>query len=182
MYTWLFYLIGAYLVGCFCGAYYYGKLVKKIDLREHGSGNLGATNTGRVFGATGFTIVFLLDLAKAVIVVLVGRSLGLSDIALMLGICAVIIGHMYPAQLQFKGGIGVASYIGGLIAYSYIQFAILLVMALILFGITRKKTRSGFIAMLALPFIVFIVYFPNQIAEPLLLLGLTVFIMVKHGK
>ena len=153
-------MISAYLVGCFCGAYYYGTLVKKIDLREHGSGNLGATNTGRVFGATGFAIVFLIDLAKAVVVVLVGRYLGISDVVLMLGLCAIVIGHMYPIQLQFKGGIGVASYIGGLIA-------------LILFGITRKKTRSGFIAMLALPVMVLWVYFPNQIAEPLILLGLT---------
>lgn len=108
----------AYLVGATPFGYLTGRLVGKIDIREHGSGNIGATNVGRVLGARWGIFVLLLDLLKGI-----GPVAGLprlfvsdSDPAYLhwqvgAGI-ATVLGHMFPCWLGFRGGKGVATALG----------------------------------------------------------------------
>jgi acyl phosphate:glycerol-3-phosphate acyltransferase len=108
----------AYLVGAVPFGYLVGRLVGKIDIRQHGSGNIGATNVGRVLGSKWGMLVFVLDLLKGLVpvAVLSPMSIGAETPALLhwqvaAGI-ATIIGHMFPCWLGFHGGKGVATALG----------------------------------------------------------------------
>ena len=109
-----------YLFGIFQTAYIYGR-INGIDIREYGSGNAGTTNALRVLGKKAGLIVFLGDVAKTVLAVVVVRLLfgaTHTDMLPLLGIYAAagaILGHNFPVQLGFKGGKGIAC-TAGLIA------------------------------------------------------------------
>jgi len=112
----------AYLVGSVPFGYLVGRIVGKIDIRQHGSGNIGATNVGRVLGNQWGLLVFVLDLLKGLVpVALLARVLiGAKSPALLhwqvaAGI-ATILGHMFPCWLAFRGGKGVATALGA-VAY-----------------------------------------------------------------
>jgi acyl phosphate:glycerol-3-phosphate acyltransferase len=108
-------------VAYFIGAIPFGFLMarsKGIDLRKVGSGNIGATNLGRVLGKKWAVICFLLDVAKGFIPVLAGKALlpenpHALDLLQWVSIgCAAVLGHIYPVYLGFKGGKGVATSLG----------------------------------------------------------------------
>lgn len=113
---WLPILIIAYLLGSIPFGLLIGK-AKGIDVRKAGSGNIGATNVGRIAGTPWFIAVLLLDAAKAAFPVLLMRWLGFDSPLLQLaaGLCAVF-GHTWSVYLRGKGGRGVASALGVLIA------------------------------------------------------------------
>ncbi|QQE13883.1 glycerol-3-phosphate 1-O-acyltransferase PlsY [Planctomycetota bacterium] len=122
---WIIWLIGGYL----CGAIPFGLLIGKmkgIDVREHGSKNIGATNTGRVLGKKWGILCFLLDVLKGAGPVLsyglvTGASAGELTVAgqlMWLAIAVVAVcGHMFPVWLKFKGGKGVATGLGVLLGF-----------------------------------------------------------------
>lgn len=119
-------LIISYLIGSIPSAYLFGKIYKGIDIRDHGSGNVGATNTFRVLGKIPGTIVLVLDILKGTLVVtIVGDILGLNTIIarILLGLAAVS-GHNWTVFLKFKGGKGIATTLGVLIGLT-IKFALL---------------------------------------------------------
>jgi acyl phosphate:glycerol-3-phosphate acyltransferase len=115
--------LGAYLTGSIPFGLLIGYL-KGIDLRRHGSRNIGATNAGRVLGKRYFVLVFLLDMAKGLLPTLViGRLLfGYPHppsrllMAWLLISCLAIIGHNWPCWLKFKGGKGVSTSLGVVLA------------------------------------------------------------------
>lgn len=113
-------LIG-YIFGLFQTAFFYGK-IHGIDIREHGSGNAGTTNTLRVLGRKAGLIVFAGDILKTVLAVVLVRVLFADDdatkylYALYAG-AGVILGHNYPFYMNFKGGKGIAATAGLLIAF-----------------------------------------------------------------
>lgn len=106
----------AYLVGAIPFGLLTGKLVKGIDLREHGSRNIGATNAGRVLGTKWGLIVLLLDALKGLLPTLLLPLLVADDSArphVQVGCgIATIVGHMFPCWLGFRGGKGVATSLG----------------------------------------------------------------------
>jgi glycerol-3-phosphate acyltransferase PlsY len=110
-------IVLAYLVGSIPFGYVIARVVKKIDIREHGSGNIGATNVGRVLGAKWGIIALILDLVKALLpaclfpLLLSGESPWRPHLPVACGVAA-IIGHMYPCYLYLRGGKGVASALG----------------------------------------------------------------------
>ena len=104
-------IIIGYVLGNIAPSYFVGKKLRNIDIREHGSGNAGATNTWRVLGARPGIFVFVIDMLKGVIAVAIGNALG-GETGAMLAGGAVILGHNYPVILGFKGGKGVATSIG----------------------------------------------------------------------
>ncbi len=111
-------VILAYLVGSIPFGYLTGRLVGKIDIRKHGSGNIGATNVGRVLGAKWGIFVLLLDLLKGIAPVagLPRIFISAEDPAYLhwqvgAGI-ATVLGHMFPCWLGFRGGKGVATALG----------------------------------------------------------------------
>ncbi len=116
-----------YLLGSVSFAWLIAKL-HGIDLRQHGSGNLGATNVGRVLGRKYFFIVFIADLAKGLIPVLIALALvkqndAHSSLPVLVGLAA-ILGHIFTCFHGFKGGKAVATALGVLIALVYISAAI----------------------------------------------------------
>ncbi|MBQ3384993.1 MAG: glycerol-3-phosphate 1-O-acyltransferase PlsY [Erysipelotrichaceae bacterium] len=115
----LFALIG-YIVGSIPWALIIGKVFYKTDIREHGSGNLGATNAGRVLGTKVFYLVAVLDAMKGFIAYMVLKSFDPS-LALLTAVFTVI-GHCYPLFSGFKGGKGVATSAGILLAISLTSF------------------------------------------------------------
>jgi acyl phosphate:glycerol-3-phosphate acyltransferase len=142
--TWMWLLVPAsYLLGSVSFAYLAGK-AKGIDLREHGSRNLGATNAGRVLGARWFTVVFLCDLAKGVAAVLAARWLA-NDVGWLPLSCgaAVILGHTFTCYHGFRGGKAIATSQGVLIALVWKIAAILLAVWLLVYAIGFLVFRAG---------------------------------------
>ncbi|WP_096188613.1 glycerol-3-phosphate 1-O-acyltransferase PlsY [Evansella halocellulosilytica] len=109
----IFVIIISYLIGSISFSYLIGMKLKKVDIRKHGSGNAGATNTLRVLGVGPAITVLLLDCAKGVVAVLLGLFLTNGDpaIAAASGL-ASILGHNWPVYYGFRGGKGVATTIG----------------------------------------------------------------------
>lgn len=112
---WVYiYWLGAYFIGGISFAYAIGKVVKKIDLREHGSGNLGATNVLRVLGSKWGIFCLVLDALKGALPVLLAMNhFGSANhlAVLATGIFA-ILGHIFTPYLSFHGGKGVATSLG----------------------------------------------------------------------
>ena len=124
----------AYLLGSIQTSLWIGKLFFHTNLREHGSGNTGTTNTFRVLGKSVGTITFLVDMFKGTLAVLLPIWLGVTEVSpLVIGFFA-IIGHVFPIFAGFKGGKAVATSAGVLLGFAplYCVF-LLLVFALTLY-------------------------------------------------
>lgn len=104
-----------------CGSIPFGlvlvKLAGKGDVRQHGSGNIGATNVSRVGGKALGVVTLLLDVLKGFLPVFVAKKLGLGESALSLLSLAAVLGHMFTPWLAFKGGKGVATALGVALAF-----------------------------------------------------------------
>lgn len=116
-------IIISYLLGSVPMGLLLTRLAGKGDLRKVGSGNIGATNVMRVGGLRMAGLVWLLDMAKAIVAVFVGRYVAGEAFAAWCGFVA-IVGHCYPIWLRFKGGKGISSLFGVLLAISPLSFAV----------------------------------------------------------
>ena len=130
--------VASYLVGSIPSGLILGKGIWNIDLREHGSHNIGATNAWRTIGKQAGILIFLCDLLKGVFGVWVGGSLSGTPLALVLGGVFAIVGHSWSFFLQFKGGKGVATGLG--VILSLMPIPALLIFAVLL---RLKNTRPG---------------------------------------
>lgn len=134
----------AVLVGGIPFGYLIGRLMLKDDIRNHGSGNIGATNVARILGwKWGFVVLFL-DALKGLLPTLATRlylqdrgSVELMQLgAILAGICC-IVGHMYPVWLKLRGGKGVATALGVILVIAPLASGIALLVFLIIFAATR---------------------------------------------
>ncbi len=116
-------IIASYFLGSVPMGLILTKLAGKGDLRRVGSGNIGATNVMRVGGLRMAGLVWLLDMAKAIAAVFVGKYVAGDAFGAWCGFAA-IVGHCYPIWLRFKGGKGISSLFGVLLAVSPLSFAI----------------------------------------------------------
>ncbi len=124
------YLLGCYLLGSISPSALISKLKKK-DIRKHGTGNLGATNTMINFGRGWAVLVMAFDIFKAFLAVKLGHWLLASQpLAAVTGGSAAVLGHVFPFYLKFKGGKGLASYGGMILALNPLLFLILLIITL----------------------------------------------------
>lgn len=110
---WIIVIVAGYFLGNISPAYLIGKKFSNIDIRKHGSGNAGTTNSLRVLGWKKALLVLMIDALKGVIAARLGYFQGGEHLALI-GAIAVIVGHVFPVFLKFKGGKGVATTIGAL--------------------------------------------------------------------
>ncbi|MHB0866547.1 MAG: glycerol-3-phosphate 1-O-acyltransferase PlsY [Thermoleophilia bacterium] len=118
-------ITGAYLLGSIPFALLVGRGVFHVDVRDSGSGNIGATNVFRVLGAKAGTLVFIGDMAKGFVpVFLAGRLMEADSVALVsvLVAAAAIAGHTWPVFLKFRGGKGVATGGGAILALMPLLF------------------------------------------------------------
>lgn len=125
------YLIGSYLLGSISPSALISK-IKKKDIRKHGTGNLGATNTMINFGRGWAAFVMLFDIFKAFLAVKLGHWLFADKaLAAIAGGSLAVLGHVFPFYLKFKGGKGLAAYGGMILGLSPILFLILLTITVI---------------------------------------------------
>lgn len=124
---WIISAILGYLLGSIPNAVWFGKWWHNVDVREHGSGNAGATNVFRVLGRKTGIVVLVADILKGALAAYLPRLLGGTDLdlgqenAALLNVCIVggiasILGHLYPVFAGFRGGKGVATMLGVMLA------------------------------------------------------------------
>lgn len=148
----LIWILVSYGIGCFNTGYYYVKWKFKSDIRDSGSKATGATNVGRTAGKKGFLVTAGGDILKGALAVALGKYvLEISDIAALSSLMAVVLGHIFPIQLGFKGGKGIATFAGALLAYNPFLMLVVLLLFGVFFVIIRKKTPAALIVLLLLP-------------------------------
>ena len=144
-------ILMAYLIGGVCFGYYLVRIKVGIDIREFGSGGVGARNVGRVMGKSGFIATLLGDALKGMLAVLLARRFEVSPPAVSLAVVAVIAGHVWPLPLQFRGGRGISTAIGAYLAMDPFLAMVLLAITLVLMVFRRGFIISGLVAFLLLP-------------------------------
>jgi acyl phosphate:glycerol-3-phosphate acyltransferase len=182
-------LWGAYMIGSIPTAVWVGKIFHGVDVREHGSGNAGATNTIRVLGAATGIPVLLFDAFKGWIVVMlawytnifVPGSEPFINFQLSLGISAVL-GHLFPLYAGFRGGKGVATLFGIVIALYPVAFAIVAFLFLITFLLTRYVSLGSIFAAISFPFIVVFLLKINSPSLIMFSIVIAAFIPITHQK
>jgi glycerol-3-phosphate acyltransferase PlsY len=147
----------AYLIGSIPTSVWIGKRFYHLDVREHGSGNSGATNSLRVLGKKAGAIVLLIDMLKGWLAVdIVTFSTYPSGSALRVHLevalaCAAILGHILPVYAGFKGGKGVATGMGIIIAFSPIVALFCLLVFILVFLVFHYVSVASMIAALSFP-------------------------------
>jgi len=153
-------LIG-YAFGCIQAAYILSKMVGKMDIREHGSGNAGASNITAIMGWKYGFIVGLVDVLKGLFAVLIVKWIypDSPDLAYLSGIMA-IIGHIFPFYMKFRGGKGVATLVGMMFGLNW-KLGILFVLLVAIPALLADYIVIGsFTSFIALPIVTFILGYP----------------------
>ncbi len=138
-------MILAYLLGSIPSGLIIGKVFYKTDIREHGSGNLGGTNTFRTLGVKAGLAVTIADILKGTLAASLPVLFHQDINPLLVGIFAVI-GHMYPVFAGFRGGKAVATSAGVLLFYAPVMFLFVVIMFFISLYITKYVSLSSMIA------------------------------------
>lgn len=138
MFNFVILILLSYLIGSISLAYIFGKVIKNIDLRNYGSGNLGATNTYRILGLKWTIPVIVYDFFKGFIFIIISKSIDIPSYLIVLIGLSSILGHIFPIFLNFKGGKGVATS-AGVITGIYPAIAIICLTAFILTMVISKK-------------------------------------------
>ena len=171
-------LIG-YAFGCIQAAFIISKTIGKMDIREHGSGNAGASNITTIMGVKYGFIVGLVDVLKGLFAVLVVKWIypGSPDLAYLAGIMA-ILGHIFPFYMNFRGGKGVATLIGMMFGLNWklgVLFALLVIIPAL---VTDYIVIGSFTTFIALP--IATCYLAYPLAFSIIALFLTVLVFYLH--
>ena len=141
-----------YCLGMFQTGYIYGKL-HHVDIRQHGSGNAGATNTLRTLGLKAGLITFFGDLGKAMLAMLIAwllfhrESPGLVMLLEMYAGLGAVLGHNFPAYLKFKGGKGIACTAGFILAFYPPMAVLCLLLFIVVVAVTRYVSLGSILVM-----------------------------------
>ncbi|AYC29484.1 glycerol-3-phosphate 1-O-acyltransferase PlsY [Paenisporosarcina cavernae] len=177
-------IIIAYLLGSIPSALWIGKIFYKTDIREHGSGNLGGTNTFRTLGVKAGLLVSTMDILKGTAATLLPLIPIFADVSihpLVLGIIAVI-GHMYPLFANFRGGKAVATSAGVLLGYHWPIFVVMLVAFFIVLKWTKMVSLTSMVmAVLSLLYVtIYYLFFEKDWPLVAVIIVLAVFIVYRH--
>ena len=158
--------IGAYLLGSVPFGLISSRIFFSKDIRKLGSGNIGATNMLRNFGLVAFVAVLLLDALKGAVAIWVARSLGLDQAYVLLAGLACIAGHDWSLYLRFKGGKGIATSAGVLLAGFPWQVAVPVIGLFLLVALGSRYMSAGSIAgAVALPIATLLFFRSNLSGE-----------------
>ena len=167
----------AYLLGSIPSGLWIGRKFFQIDIRQHGSGNLGATNSFRILGKKAGTIVLLMDLLKGSISVLLLKQMDLHGISPLIIALFAVMGHTYPLFANFKGGKAVATFAGVILAYQPVLFLIGLGIFILTLAISKMVS---FTSMLTISIGVLLsLYFQDMVLTTIALLA-DIFIIYRH--
>jgi len=143
----------AYLLGCFAAGYYLVRSRLGEDVRELGSGSVGARNVGRILGKTGFLVTLLCDFGKGALAVWIAHHFTKDERIVALAMVAVVAGHIWPAQLKFHGGKGMATSLGALLVFDPRLAIIYCVLFLGAFALLWRTVLPGLFALICVPLI-----------------------------
>jgi len=157
-------LVLAYLIGSIPTAVWVSKIVYGIDIREHGSGNAGATNAFRILGTKAGSGVMLVDMMKGFIAVKLSifsafpwTSEPFVNLQIFLGLSAVL-GHIFPIWADFRGGKGIATLFGMILSIQPIVAVSLVVVFMLMLLITRYVSLSSITASIAFPLLILFIF------------------------
>jgi len=173
-----------YLFGCFSTGFFIGK-IKKIDIRQYGSKSSGTTNALRTLGPKAGALTLLGDMLKALIVILLVRFVFFSNLdyvrllSLYTGL-GVVLGHNYPVWLKFKGGKGIASTAGAMVAFDPLIIPFALPVFLISVAITRYVSVGSLLIAMMFP-IWTAIRNPGEVHMLLVAFVYTILAFIKHS-
>lgn len=173
----MLWMICSYIIGSIPFSYAIPKLFKGLDIREHGSKNVGTTNVFRVLGARYAIPALVLDVFKGGIVMYLAQFRFKPETALIIAMIAVV-GHCYSFMLGFKGGKGVATAGGIVIVKSLPLAGILLLIIVGTVALTRYVSLGSILAALSLPFSYYLLY--RDMATSLIFACLALFVVFQH--
>ena len=170
-----------YLIGSIPFAFILTKLCGLEDIRNVGSGNVGSTNVLRTGNKTLALLVLILDICKGLIPLIVMKNyydIYNANLILIIIGGMTILGHIFPIWLRFKGGKGVATYIGFLLALDYILGSFFIFIWIILALLKRYSSFSSIISLMIIPLTSFIIL--EEINISYFLIGISFLIIFMH--
>lgn len=175
-------MILAYLAGSIPTGLWVGRGLRGIDIRDYGSGNLGATNAFRVLGKGLGSLVLLVDVLKGVLpVVLLPKLVGINDVTpgieMLIGVAA-IAGHVLSFFVDFKGGKGVATALGVFLAIAPLEMSIILGIGILIIAVTGYVSLASITGATLLPIFLFLGGRPTSVLFVAMLISLLV--LVRH--
>jgi glycerol-3-phosphate acyltransferase PlsY len=182
-------IILAYLIGSIPTAILISKRFFGIDIREYGSGNMGATNAFRVLGPKYGTIIMVLDILKGMAAVglfwllpyYINNELERTNFMMGLGLAAVM-GHIFPVFAQFKGGKGVATLLGMLIAVQPLVAVCCVGVFVLVLYLTRYVSLSSILGAIMLPVCVLWIWNEDELSYRIFALLVAALVIVTHQK
>ena len=185
----LFLIILAYLIGSIPTALIISKKFFGIDIRDFGSGNMGATNAFRVLGPKYGTIIMVLDVLKGIFAVglfyflpyYLTNELERTNFMMGLGLAAVV-GHIFPVFANFKGGKGVATLLGMLIAVQPIIAVCCIGVFLFVLFLTRYVSLSSILGAIMLPVCVLWIWNEHEMSYRIFALLVALLVIITHQK
>ncbi|UYY99651.1 glycerol-3-phosphate 1-O-acyltransferase PlsY [Peribacillus frigoritolerans] len=174
----VFLVVFSYLLGSIPTALIVGKIGYGIDIREQGSGNLGATNTFRTLGVKAGIIVTVVDILKGTTAGLLPVIFSIDINILLIGLFASI-GHSFPIFAKFKGGKAVATSSGVLLAYDYRVFLLAILIFIISLYLFKMVSLASIISSVII-FIYVLIFSSSDIILLVVLGALSIFVIYRH--
>jgi len=181
-------LLGAYLLGSIPTAVWIGKFFYKTDVREYGSGNAGATNTFRVLGKKAGIPVLVIDILKGFAAVNIAylshyteSSNQFINLQLVLGI-ASLVGHIFPIFASFRGGKGIATLLGIILAVHPYSAMISISIFIVVLLITKYVSLGSMMAAIAFPIIVILVFETKTPSLVIFSILIAIMVLITHQK
>jgi len=175
---YLLLIIASYFIGAIPTGVVLARAFSGKDIRQEGSGNIGATNVTRVLGKKLGALTLVGDLLKGFLPVWVGSYLVSSlNVVCLMG-CAAFLGHLFPVYLKFKGGKGVATALGVFLYLSPIVILVEIIVFVFVVGIWRYVSLGSLIAAASMPLLLVIIGSPKPVV--LLSMAFALLIFIKH--
>jgi len=171
-------LLLGYLLGSFPSGYLAGRIIKGIDIRSIGSGSTGATNVLRHIGKRAAIAVFLIDVSKGIISILLAKYLLLNDSWQVTVGLSALLGHIWPVWLKWRGGKAVATGLGVFLGISWQVGLASLGVFLLVISLFRIVSLASVIASLSLPLIMYLSFNNSDFSIPYLLISLLAMVLV----
>ncbi|HSC52709.1 MAG TPA: glycerol-3-phosphate 1-O-acyltransferase PlsY [Phnomibacter sp.] len=182
-------IVIAYLIGSIPTAVWVSKFFFGIDIRDYGSGNAGATNTFRVLGKGWGTFVMVVDILKGILACLLylllpyylTNEMDRTNLMVGLGLAAVL-GHIFPIWANFKGGKGVATVFGMVIAIQPLVALYVAGVFLLVLFLTRFVSLSSILASIALPVLILVVFNEPETLYRVFAIAVALLVILTHQK
>src|SRR3984957_20100346 len=181
-------LVLAYLIGSVPTAVWVSKWIYGIDIREHGSGNAGATNTFRILGTKAGCSVMLGDMLKGFLAVklsvfspFIWTSEPFVNLQIFLGLAAVV-GHIFPIWADFRGGKGIATLFGMILSIQPLVAVSLVAVFVLMLFLTRYVSLSSITASIAFPLLIVFIFNAHELSYRLFAIATAFLVVLTHHK